>query len=79
MFYRATFFSVGGEGVLGALPAAANPQPEAARSRPKGGIRGQFENGDGVVEPDGQRDVGRPQHGRPTQGKAAAEGREDVH
>lgn len=71
---RSCFFSVGGEGVLGSLPAPANPQPEAACSRPKGDIWGQFKNGDWFVEPDGQRDVGWPQHGWPTQGKAVTEG-----
>lgn len=30
--------SEGGEGVLGPLPAPANSQPEAACSRPKGGV-----------------------------------------
>lgn len=39
-------FPVGGEGVLGSLPAPANPQPEAACSGQEGGVRGQFENGD---------------------------------
>ena len=29
---------VGGEGVLGSLPAPADPQPEAASSRAKGGV-----------------------------------------
>lgn len=62
------FFPAGGESVLRSLPAPADPQPEAARSRQEGGIRGQFENGDRALEPDGQRDVGRAQHGRPTQG-----------
>lgn len=48
IFHQGTilFISVGREGVLGSLPAPANPEPEAACSRPKGGVRGQFKNGD---------------------------------
>lgn len=61
--------SQGGEGVLGSLPAPANPQPEVARARQERGVRGQSENGDGPVEHDGEGDVGRTQHGRPAQGE----------
>lgn len=64
--------SPGGEGVLGSLPAPANPQPEVARARQERGVRGQSENGDGPVEPDGEGDVGGTQHGRPAQGDGEA-------
>lgn len=36
--------SLGGEGVVSSLPAPANPQSEAPRSRKEGGVRGQSEN-----------------------------------